>query len=42
MMASASVSGGILFVPKHIEKQIPQMANRLSNDNQDNQSEQNT
>lgn len=35
MMASASVSGGVLFVPERIERQIPKMSKRLSNDNSD-------
>ena len=40
MMASASVGGGVMFVPERIEKQIPKLERRLSNDNDNAQEEQ--
>jgi len=40
MMASASVGGGVMFIPEKIERQIPRLSKRLSNDNRDEQAEQ--
>lgn len=37
MGASASVSGGVMFIPKRIDRTIPVLAKRKANDNQGQQ-----
>jgi len=39
MMASASVGGGVIFIPERIERQIPRLEKYLSNDNDNDESE---
>ena len=33
MRACASVSGGVMFIPERIEKKIPRITKKLTNDN---------
>lgn len=35
----SSSSGAMMFIPKHVEKTVPRMASRLSNDNRNQEDE---